>query len=204
MSILIGIKQAEYIRYISVEYIPAFSQIVSTLKTFYKTSERVKALIELGNLNWLGKSPCNKCKGDNDMINCEAKIRDKKLSPGKHGSCIAKDEKEFVKKLERNPREINCCFLYEDGQWYILVGGHKESIHTIDETVLKKGRLMEGLEVCKYDPNSEHYKLPKEDFNSWNEVKQKAEETNTTYYIFRGDKLLTIITPTPKAVEEAA
>lgn len=197
MSLLIGIQQPEYIRYISVEYVPKFSQITSTLKTFYKTPERVKALVELGNLNWLGKSPYKKSKGDSDLINCEAKIRDKKLSPGKHGSCMAKDEKDFVKKLERNTRGLNCCFLYDNGQWYILVGGHKENIRTIDETVLKKDRLMEGLEVYKYDPGSEYHKLSKIEFYSWNEVKENAKETGTTYYIFRNNKLLTIISPNP-------
>lgn len=197
MSLLIGIKQPEYIRYISVEYIPAFNLITSTLKTFYKTQDRVETLIQLGNLNWLGKTPYKKSKGDDDMINCEAKIRDKKLSPGKHGSCIAKDEKDFVKKLERNPRGINCCFLYDDNQWYILVGGHKENIQTIDESVLEKDRLMEGLEVYIYDPKSDYSKLSKEEFYSWDEVKQSAEETGTTYFIFRNGKLLTIIHPNP-------
>ena len=201
MSLLIGIKQPDYIRYISVESIPAFNQITGTLKTFYKTQERVKALIELGNLNWLGKSPYKKSKGDDDLVNCEAKIRDKKLSPGKHGSCTVKDEKEFVKKLDHNSRDLNCCFLYEDNRWYILVGGHKENIQTIDKSVLKKGALMKGLEVYKYDPKSEHNQLSKVDFYSWDEVKQNVEETGTTYYIFRSGKLLTIITPPPKTQE---
>ncbi|NDW08753.1 hypothetical protein [Dysgonomonas sp. 520] len=207
MSLLIGIKQTDNIRYISVsnEYPQKFDRIVATLRNFYKTSEKVQTLISLGNLNWLGPSPHYKSKGDDDVVNCESKIRDKKLSPGKHGSMTVTGEEEFVKKIDKQERgSLKCCFLFENNQWYILVGGHKENICTIDQSVLKKDRLMEGLEVFKYDPNSDYSRLSAEKFHSWNEVKQKADEASTTYYIFRSDKLLTIITPTPKIPEAQA
>ncbi len=202
MNLLIGIKQPDHIRYISVEYVPEFNKLISILRTFYKTRERVEALIELGNLNYLGLSPYKKSRGDSDPVNCEAKIRDKKLSPGKHGSCTAKDEKDFVKKSGHNTS--GCCFLYEDNGWYILVGGHKESIQTIDKSVLEKGRLMEGLEVLKYNSDSEYNRLSTEEFHSWNEVRQSADETGITYYIFRSGKLLAVIAPTPKIPESQA
>lgn len=198
MSLLIGKKTSSGIRYISVECAMTFSTIVHTLKTFYKTTERVDALINLGNLNYLGKTPFKKCKGEEDLINCEAKIRDKKLSEGKHGTSIVKDEAEFLKKLERNCRGLNCCFLFEEDKWYVLVGGHKQQIESIDESVLDKGKRMEGLEVYTYKPDDSYNKLNSVEFYSWDQVKQSANTNNTTYYIFRGEKFLTIITPEPK------
>ncbi len=205
MSILIGLKTSGNIRYISVSpvYNASFNKVIATLRTFYKTQERVKALIDLGNLDWLGISPYKKCKGVDDTINCESLIRDRKLSAGKHGASYADDEKEFVKKLKgENQGNINCCFLYEEGKWYILVGGHKENINTIDKSVLIKSRLMDGLKVYKYNPEDNYQKLSEESFLSWDEVQQSADESQTTYYIFRGEKFLTIIAPKPKQTNQ--
>lgn len=198
MSLLIGKKTSSSIRYISVEYAMDFTAVVHTLKNFYKTTGKVEALINLGNLNYLGKTPYKKCKGEEDLINCEAKIRDRKLSSGKHGTSIAKDEADFLKKLERECYGLNCCFLFEDGRWYILVGGHKEQIESIDESVLDKSKRMDGLDVFNYKPDDSYNKLKPVGFYSWDEVQQSAHATNTTYYIFRGERLLTILTPEPK------
>lgn len=198
MSLLIGKKTTSGIRYISVEYAMDFTAVVHTLKNFYKTVEKVDALIELGNLNYLGKTPYKKCKGEEDLINCDAKIRDRKLSPGKHGTSIARDEAEFLKKLERNCRGLNCCFLFDQGKWHVLVGGHKEGLESVDESVLDKSKRMEGLDVFNYKPDDSYNKLKPVDFYSWNDVQQSADTSNTAYYIFRGERLLTILTPEPK------
>jgi hypothetical protein len=206
MSILIGLKTPGNIRYISVSpvYKSGFNKVIATLRTFYKTQERVKALIELGNLDWLGISPYKKCKGIDDTVNCESLIRDRKLSPGKHGAQFVPDEKEFVKKLTGTSRgNINCCFLYENSEWFILVGGHKESIRLTDESVLGKSALMDGLKVYRYEPENQYHKLSGESFLSWAEVKQSADEKQTVYYIFRGEKFLTIISPSVKQPEQA-
>jgi hypothetical protein len=202
MSILIGIKGADSIRYISTDYPQQFEKVVHTLKNFYKSPEKVKTLIDLGNLDWLGPSPYKKSKGDSDTINCESRIRDKKLSAGKHGWKTARDDKEFVSQLERNPgRNLNCCFLFEDNKWLILIGDHKESINTIDETVLKKSQLMDGLKVYVYDPGNQYNRLAEKSFYSWNEVQQSVDEEQIPHYIFRGEKFLTTITPNPKEAE---
>lgn len=195
MNLLIGKKTTSGIRYISVEYAMKFTTVVHTLKTFYKTVEKADALIDLGNLIYLGKTPYKKCKGEEDLISCESKIRDRKLSPGKHGASIAKDEADFLKKLERECRGLNCCFLFDESKWYVLVGGHKEEIESIEESVLDKSKRMDGLTVFNYKPDDTYNKLNSVDFYSWNEVKQSANTTNTTYYIFRGERFLSIITP---------
>ncbi|MBF0578180.1 hypothetical protein [Dysgonomonas sp. GY617] len=200
MSLLIGKKTTSGIRYISVEYAMKFTTVVHTLKTFYKTVEKVDALIDLGNLNYLGKTPYKKCKGEQDLINCESKIRDRKLSPGKHGASTAKDESDFLKKLERECRGLNCCFLFDEGKWYVLVGGHKEQIESIDESVLDKSKRMDGLTVFNYKQDDSYNKLIPVDFYSWNEVLQSANTTHTTYYIFRGERFLSIITPGLKLI----
>jgi len=208
MSLLIGMKnEGGDIRYISVstEYKQKFDNIVATLKNFYKSPEKVKTLIDLGNLHWLGGSPYKKSKGENDVANCEAIIRDRKLSPGKHGTSFVNSDEEFVKRLERNCRYgLNCCFLFEDGQWYILVGGHKENIKTIDSSVLQKSTLMDGLQVYTYDPACSYNKLPEKEFYTWEEVRASSDKENKIYYIFRGEKLLTIIHPKPMITPQAA
>ena len=199
MSILIGIKDADGIRYISADYPQQFEKVVHTLKNFYKSSEKVKALVDLGNLDYLGSSPHKKSKGSNDLINCESRIRDKKLSAGKHGRKTARDDNEFIKQLERNPgRNLNCCFLYEDNKWFILIGGHKESINAIDEKVLKKSQLMDGLKVYVYEQSNQYNRLAERSFYSWTGVQQAADKEQIPHYIFREEKFLTTITPNPK------
>lgn len=198
MSLLIGLKQEDGIRYISVstEYGHKFDKVVSILRNFYKSPEKVKTLIDLGNLHWLGPSPYNKSKGSEDLVNCEAIIRDRKLSPGKHGFCHTDTEENFVKKLDRDCRYgLNCCFLFDENEWHILMGGHKENVRTIDASVLKKGTRMEGLSVYEYCPDQDYNRLSGKDFYTWQEVRLSADESNKPYYIFRGEKLLTIIHP---------
>jgi len=203
MSLLIGMKsESGNIRYISVstEYKQTFDKIVATLKNFYKTPEKVKALIDLGNLHWLGASPYKKSKGGDDAVNCEAIIRDRKLSAGKHGAQFAGSERDFVKRLERDCRSgLNCCFLYDtDNRWYILAGSHKENINTVDSSVLQKSTRMDGLKVYTYNPRENYQTLPEQDFYTWEEVRASADRENKVYYIFRGEKLLTIIHPAVK------
>jgi hypothetical protein len=198
MSILIGIKDVDNIRYITADYPQQFEKIVHTLKNFYKSPEKVKALIDLGHLDWLGASPYKKSKGINDLINCESRIRDKKLSPGKHGWKTVRSNNEFVEQLERNPgKNLNCCFLFEDSKWFILIGNHKENIGFIDETILKKSQLMDGLNVYVYEPDNQYNRLATKSFYSWYEVQQSADEKQIPHYIFRGERFLTTITPNP-------
>lgn len=207
MSIIIAQKQEKYIRYITVEtdYISHFDWVLNTIRNFYKTPEKVSALIDLGNLEWLGPSPYKKNKGDEDIVNCDSKIRDRKLSPGKHGSSTVTSEEQLMEQFsrshytytrsdQRNYR-INCCFLFEDGKWYALVGGHKESIVTVDKSFLRKEILMDGLNVYYYKPESDHQKLQPENFFVWSQVQKKADEKNRIYYIFRNNRLISVIYP---------
>ncbi len=213
MSILIANKREKDIRYITVETdrIKQFDWILNTLRNFYRSPEKVEALIELGNLEWLGPSPYKKNKGDEDIVNCESKIRDKKLSPGKHGASYACDEEDLIKRLERNHvydqnsynYSVNCCFLFEGGKWSVLVGAHKEDIKTVDKSILKKETLMQGLEVYKYNPASKYRKMESATFRFWSEVQQKADGENCTYYIFRSNILITVVTPQQEALTEA-
>lgn len=205
MSILIGIKDVDNIRYISADYPQQFEKVVHTLKNFYKSPEKVKALIDLGNLDWLGPSPYRKSKGIDDLINCESRIRDKKLSPGKHGWKTVRSNNEFVEQLEHNPgKNLNCCFLYENNNWFILIGNHKENIDSINETILKKSQLMDGLKVYVYEPDNQYNRLTEKSFYSWDEVQRSADDTQTPHYIFRGERFLTTIIPNPKKETENA
>lgn len=203
--LFIGIKEEKYIRYISVEYCDSdFEKIVARLRNFYKTSQKVKALIELGNLEWLGPSPYKKYKGD-DYISCQAKIRDKSLSAGKHGSSIADTQEAFARQIENNKfGRFHCCFLFEDEQWYLLVGTYKGHIDTIDESMLKKEQLMAGLEVYKYNPDSNYQKLESVKFRAWSQVQDQSNKDNRTYYIFRNNKLISVINPqTTDSIQQA-
>jgi hypothetical protein len=210
MCILIATKKNGKIRYITLESdsLSQFDRIVNTLRNFYKKPERIEALIELGNLEWLGPSPYKKSKGDDDTVNCLSKIRDRKWSPGKHGSSCAGDEEEFLKAIDRNRRDylVNCGFLFDEGKWYILVGGHKESIEAIDISILKKEKLMERLVVCFYRPTNNHRKLEPQAFRRWSEVQDAADRLGRKYYIYRDEKLISVIHPQKQIenTEEAA
>jgi len=198
MSLLIGTKTENgKIRYISVanEYKQSLDRVAGLLRNFYQSPERVQALIDLGNLYWLGASPYKKSKGNNDNLNCESYIRDRKLSPGKHGTSLVENEAEFVKKLEHDSYGLNCCFLFENNEWYILVGSHRENIRSIDSSVLKKSTRMDGLKVYRYNPEENYNRFAEKEFYTWEEVRESADKDSITYYIFRGEKLLTIIHP---------
>lgn len=200
MSILIGRKsKSGSILYISLsnEYKNTFGRITAILKNFYRTPERVEALIDLGNLHWLGGSPYKKNKNGDDVVNCESLIRDRKLSPGKHGTQYADTEEKYVSKNDKSGM-INCCFLFDDdNQWYVLVASHKERLATADESVLEKSTLMYGLKVYRYNEHDPHTRLQEKNFHTWEEVKCAATKDNTPHYIFRNDRLLTVIKPIP-------
>ncbi|MBF0648734.1 hypothetical protein IR083_07870 [Dysgonomonas sp. GY75] len=210
MCILIATKKDGKIRYITLESdsLSQFGRVVNTLRNFYKKPERIDALIELGNLEWLGLSPYKKNKDDDDIVNCLSKIRDRKWSPGKHGASYADNEEEFLNAIDRNRRDylVNCGFLFDEGKWYILVGGHKESIEAIDISILKKEKLMEGLLVCFYRPTNNHRKLEPQAFRRWSEVQDTADRLGRKYYVYRNEKLISVIHPQNQIenTEEAA
>jgi hypothetical protein len=210
MCILIATKKDGKIRYITLESdsLSQFGRVVNTLRNFYKKPERIDALIELGNLEWLGLSPYKKNKDDDDIVNCLSKIRDRKWSPGKHGVSYADNEEEFLNAIDRNRRDylVNCGFLFDEGKWYILVGGHKESIEAIDISILKKEKLMEGLLVCFYRPTNNHRKLEPQAFRRWSEVQDTADRLGRKYYVYRNEKLISVIHPQNQIenTEEAA
>ncbi|MDR2005296.1 MAG: hypothetical protein LBQ74_19920 [Prevotella sp.] len=210
MSILIAIKKNDKIHYITLDsdYYSQFDWVVNTLRNFYKKSERVEALIELGNLEWLGPSPYKKNKDNDDIVNCLSKTRDRKWSPGKHGASYADNEEEFLNVIDRHRKDylVNCGFLFDEGKWYILVGGHKESIEAIDISILKKEKLMEGLVVCFYRPTNNHRKLEPQAFRRWSEVQDAADKLGRKYYVYRNEKLISVIHPQKQIenTEEAA
>lgn len=213
MSIIIAKKDEIGYRYITVETdkIRHFDWILNTIRNFYKSPQKVSTLIDLGNLEWIGPSPYKKTKGDDDIVNCEAKIRDKKLSPGKHGYSYVTDEQALLKNFDRcddyyimnSPYyRINCCFLFEDNKWYVLVGAHKEAIETVDKSILLKDNLMKGLEVYKYTPSSNYHRLENSNVKSWTHIQQKANENNRNYHVFRNNKLIKIIHPQVESISE--
>jgi len=199
MCILIATKKNDKIRYITLEsdHYNQFDRIVNILRNFYKNPERVEALIELGNLEWLGLSPYKKNKDDEDIINCLSKIRDRKWSPGKHGSSYADNEEELLKAIDRNRQDylVNCGFLFDEGKWYILVGGHKESIEAISISILKKEKLMGGLTACFYEPSNNYRKLEPQSFRRWSEIQDAADKLGRIYYVYRNERLISVIHP---------
>lgn len=62
---------------------------------------------------------------------------------------------------------------------------------------------MQGLEVYKYNPASKYRKMESATFRFWSEVQQKADGENCTYYIFRSNILITVVTPQQEALTEA-
>lgn len=89
-------------------------------------------------------------------------------------------------------------YLYDRGEWHVLTKHKKENIKTVSGAIFNTAKTKKDLksltvrENRKPDNNYSHERL---EFSSWDEMKQKAMENNTAYFVYSGDRLLTIINP---------
>lgn len=192
MSILIGKQLPDgAISYIQVDYHPQLPEMVNMLRNFYPAEKQIDRLLELGDLDEIGPTPRGKWLGSDDVVHCRAKMRDNGERSRRFNARIAEDMEEFMKL------GYGLYYLFESGEWYVITKYKKESIRTVTEAIfdsVKTQKTLKSLTV-RENKKSNNYSDEKPEFSSWEEMKQKAIENNTTYFVYFGDKLLTTINP---------
>jgi hypothetical protein len=158
------------VRYIEVFSAEGLKETAAKLKTFYSSDRRLDALLELGNLNYMGSTPYGRYRNINTGPHCYALIRDEKKSPNKHGAQITGNREKFFSTKET-------CFLFESGKWTVKPQQKDSLSHLTVYAVNDKGisrKWINGL--------------------TWRQLIQKAKEENESYYFFgTNEKLVTSI-----------
>ncbi len=185
MNIYIGLLQQDGI----VRYVTTFEgnnqRLPSILKTFYPNESRTAALIDLGNLCFVGPTPYGKSNRYTDKVHCRAHIRDEREKKGKHQPRYADTETAFA-ELD------GYKFLFRNGKWW-----HAEKDrftaglpHDFEN---KKLSSLFGLELTILNSDGKicHHTNPHTE--SWKELEQRAANDNATYFLFRNNRLVATI-----------
>lgn len=176
------------VRHIKLERTKGHDVTSSVLKNFYSTVERIDALLELGDLVYLGASPKGNWKGKGDDVNCCALIRDcgEKLKFCR--SQLAIDRENFS-----NQEELS--YLFDNGAWHGMNNGRKEILSPFCLSGLFKEKpSLEKLHVYG-NKKSEYHALPSRNFSTWEEMLEAANEEKQSFFVFRKDKLICIVNP---------
>lgn len=185
MSTYIGILQQDGV----IRYVMTSEQdnrrLPAILKTFYPNETRTTALIELGNLYFVGPTPYGKSEDFWDKMHCRAHIRDDREKKGKHQSRYAGSIKAYS-ELE------GFKFLFKEGKWWYAEGKEFTSeLPTCMED--KKQSSMVGLEISSISKDGGISHFREHEADSWKELEAKALKNGETYFIFRNNKLVATI-----------
>lgn len=185
MSTYIGILQQDGV----IRYVMTSEQdnrrLPAILKTFYPNETRTTALIELGNLYFVGPTPYGKSEHFWDKMHCRAHIRDDREKKGKHQSRYAGSIKAYS-ELE------GFKFLFKEDKWWFAEGEEFTSeLPTCMED--KKQSSMVGLEISSISKDGGISHFREHEADSWKELEAKALKNEETYFIFRNNKLVATI-----------
>jgi hypothetical protein len=182
------------VKYIEVHYDGYFSWTGRILRTFYRTEKRVDALLELGSLSSIGKTPYGKNlmpPKDLDQIHCRAHIRDMDWKDKESLPQMALDKEQFFE-------DAGIAYLYEDGRWHQACQGQIQDISSCLLTHYEEPDPIypniRQCEIYSVNGNSALQRLsppPK----YWKQLEELAGEEQKTFYVFRKDKLIKIISP---------
>lgn len=187
MNLYIGKLQNDgVVRYIALPYEEQYNDVPRILGTFYSTDARVEALINLGNLVTLQPSPYKKWKGHNDKVNCRAEIRDDGEKKGKHLP-------QFADNLEEYTRMDAWLFLYMEGGWHVKTSSGFEHLSAVQITFSNQEDVFKGINLYELSEKGSLNSVHTTRSESWKDIQTKAATENKTYYAFRGDKLITIV-----------
>ncbi|WP_195594697.1 hypothetical protein [Bacteroides fragilis] len=174
------------VKYIAIPYKEQYQDIPRILKTFYSTDARTDALLNLGNLVTLQPSPYKRWSGYNDKVNCRAEIRDDGEKKGKHLP-------QFADTLDDYARLNAFLFLFQDGHWHFNTQNGFEDLATAIITFSDNQDVFKGINLFELSENGEMDYIGTSQFTDWKNVYNKAISENKTYYVFRGDKLITTV-----------
>lgn len=183
MSIQIGKLLSDgRVRHIKVLH-GAFSEdLVRKLRVFYSGDKRVDALLSLGDVLTLGPSPYAGWTGDKDAVHCFSRIRDGREAPHRFAARIA-DNIDIFSRME------DMCLLFDDGKWYRVSEGESRKLsYPIENTASHDS--MESISVyINRNARIERIDTPKH----WRELPDLAERESRILYVYRGQRLVTIV-----------
>ena len=172
----IGISLPEGIRYITVFEKGDFENCGRILRTFYRTENRVRKLLALGNLLHLGGSlSSNENKTSCWHLNNGNPIHEAKEISGK--------EKFFLLG--------DWTYLYENGRWFL---GYEGKIYDKDHT---PSPLDNGLSFAVIGETGKLEFTPEiiNGWDTWKSLHKRVSERGKTVYVFRKTQLIKVIKP---------
>lgn len=177
------------VKYICVSYYGHFQVTGMCLKNFYNKEKRVNDLLALGGLAQIGPTPYGKKRGDEDKIHCDAYMRD--------NGCKSKEYRSATCSKETYLTLGECLYLFQEGRWYML---NENRMTDISDTcfyhyaVQAKPSDLYGLTVKVIDKDGFH-NYHSGDVGTWKALKEKATEEKLSFFVFRNDRLVSIVNP---------
>lgn len=190
------------VKYIKVHYDGYFSWTGRILRTFYRTEKRVDALLELGSLSSLGKTPYGKNlmpPKELDQIHCRAYIRD-----------FGYTDKEFLPQVASNKEQFldnaSIAYLYENGKWYQSCEGRIQDISSCHLTHYEEhgshNPNIGQCEIYSVSCNSTLQRLsPIPQF--WKQLEKLAVEEQKTFYVFHKNRFVKAVPPITSFAKKA-
>lgn len=184
----IGMSLPEGIRYITVFEKGDFENCGRILRTFYRTEDRVRKLLALGNLLHLGGSlSSNENKTSCWPLNNGNPIHEAKEISGK--------EKFFLLG--------DWTYLYENGRWFLGYEGKIYEISNPEFSVFVPDKdhtpspLDKGLSFAVIGETGKLEFTPEivNGWDTWKSLPKRVSEKGKTVYVFRKTQLIKVIKP---------
>lgn len=172
-------------RFITVKKGDKHVNNVHLLLTFYKQRERVDLLLALGDLEYLGPSPVNNSKGEDDLVNCRANFRD-------CGKSEESNQASETVSLDRLYTNADVAYIFDNEQWYMLNYNHTfQPLSRIVPPI----RYPDKLEGLKVEEIKFGYFYSVDNVKTRDQLQSESDRQNKTFYVFRDSRLIHIINP---------
>ena len=190
MEIIIGkVLNNGEVKYINVSKGYEFDIIAPLLRNFYSKEERLDVMLALGNLELIGATPHGKFVHYNDIIHCCAEMRDNgSRNKVKHSAKTVGGMEEFYKVCKTG-------YFWVSGKWYVIANGSVTELNQANSSVMQKPIDMSQFKIHKHTDDDRLEQIHGRYFPSWAHLEAAAYESNNVFYVFKGDKLISIINP---------
>ena len=191
MEIIIGkVLNNGEVKYINVSKGYEFDITAPLLQNFFSKEERLDAMLALGNLERLGATPHGKfVYYNNDIIHCCAEMRDNvSRNKVKHSAKTVGGMEEFYKVCKTG-------YFWMDGKWYVIANNSVTALSQADSSVMREPIDMSQFKLYNHADDGPLEQIRGRHFPSWAHLEATACESDKAFYVFKGDKLITIINP---------
>ena len=195
---IIGKLQADgTVRSVYLHHDGYFSHAGRILRTFYRTENRIDALLALGNLSGLGPSPYGKDASTPqalDKLHCRAYIRD-------YGRNEKEEKAEIFPGKELFFAGGEIAYLYDNGHWYHACGGRVTDITSPLVTHLEEEfgpyPNLKDVEVSALKGGDYPLERTARNACTWQELDVLAAQEQKTLYVVRrkDNRLIKIVRP---------